>query len=182
MPHTFISLLRGINVSGQKKVLMADLHALYQSLGFSQVTTYLQSGNVIFACDSLDQTQITQTIESGISQRFGFTVSVIIRNTNEIDRVVKNNPFLTRLKIDLSRLYVTFLAEFPMEKAVPNLAIPSGNQDEFQLAGKEIYLYCPGGYGVTRLSNNYFEKALKITATTRNWKTVMALQRLAVNR
>jgi len=173
--NTFISLLRGINVSGQKRLLMPDLKALFESLGFQQVITYVQSGNVIFDSPDAGRAEISARIENGILQSFGYRVPVLIRAGNDFQRIIQENPFIHRQGVDLERLYVTFLAAPPAEKSLAIIDIPAGFSDEFVSSGAEIYLHVPGGYGRTILSNNFFEKKLDRVATTRNWKTVNAL-------
>jgi len=170
-----ISMLRGINVSGQKTIRMPDLKALYESLGFTQVATYLQSGNVIFDCAILEASTVAGSIEKAIERHFGFTVSVFIRNRDDFGRIIEGNPFLTQRNEDIERLHVTFLSALPSAAALKNLETPIDTTDEYFLSGKEIYLFCPNGYGRTKLSNTFFEKKLKVAATTRNWKTVSAL-------
>lgn len=173
--NTLISLLRGINVSGQKRLLMADLKALYEALGFEQVITYVQSGNVIFDSPDADHLVISARIEMGIQQSFGYQVPVFIRDRLDFQRIIQANPFTHRQEVDPERLYVTFLSAPPAETLLSNLDTPAGMMDEFIANGNEIYLYVPGGYGRTILSNNYFEKKLGQVATTRNWKTVKTL-------
>lgn len=173
--YTYISLLRGINVSGQKRLLMADLKALYETLGFQQVNTYLQSGNVIFDSPDADRLEISARIEKGIQQSFAYQVPVFIRDRFDFQRIIEENPFTHRQDVNTERLYVTFLSVPPAEKPLSTLDIPAGIADEFKSNGAEIYLHIPGGYGRTILSNNYFEKKLGQAATTRNWKTVNTL-------
>jgi len=173
--NTFISLLRGINVSGQKTIRMPELKALVESLGFAQVTTYLQSGNVTFDCAIPEASTVAGLIENEIERHFGFTVSVLMRDREDFGRIFAGNPFLTRRNEDSERLYVTFLSALPSAVALKALETPIDTTDEYFLSGKEIYLFCPNGYGKTKLSNTFFEKKLKVVATTRNWKTVSAL-------
>jgi uncharacterized protein (DUF1697 family) len=173
--HTFISLLRGINVSGQKRLLMPELKALYEALGFEQVITYLQSGNVIFDSSDADRLEISAKIEKGIQQTFGYQVPVFLRDRIDFQRIIHGNPFIHRQGLNLERLYVTFLSAPPAEKSITNLDLPAGVADEFISIGAEIYLHIPGGYGRTILSNNFFEKKLDRVATTRNWRTVNTL-------
>ncbi len=173
--QSFISLLRGINVSGQKTIRMPELKALYESLGFTQVTTYLQSGNVVFDCAIPDGSTVASSIEMEIERHFGFNVNVLIRNKDDFRRIIEGNPFVTPRNEDAERLYVTFLSVSPSVVVLKNLDMPIDTTDEYFLSGKEIYLFCPTGYGRTKLSNNFFEKKLKVVATTRNWKTVNAL-------
>jgi uncharacterized protein (DUF1697 family) len=77
--------------------------------------------------------------------------------------------------VDIEKLYVTFLAKAPTNFSLGIIRIPAGNEDDFQLKNREVYLFCRNGYGTTKLSNNFFEKKLNITATTRNWKTILVV-------
>ena len=153
--NPYISMLRGINVSGQKIIRMEELASLYESLGFKNVRTYVQSGNVLFDSPLTDGTKLTRLIA---------------------DRI---KPFLKERGIDPARLYVTFLSEVPDLEALNLLRTVKDEHDEFRIAPKEVYLHCPDGYGRTKLSNNFFEKTLKVAATTRNWNTVKALLGMA---
>ncbi len=173
--HTFISLLRGINVSGQRTIRMPELKALYESMGFSKVTTYVQSGNVVFDCADSKATKIGRAIEMEIERRFGFPVTVIIRNRDDFMRIIDGNPFIHPRKEDPSKLHVTFLSSSPSAEIADGLKIPPGIKDECVINDKEIYLFCPNGYGRTKLSNSFFERKLKVPATSRNWNTVVAL-------
>ncbi len=173
-------MLRGINVGGGKIIKMADLKAMYESLGFNNVVTYIQSGNVIFASKEERADNVCASIVAAIKKKFKFDVSVLICEPGEIEKIIKKNPFIGQKGVDEKRLYVTFLSEKPSRALVKALApLTSKSQDEYRVIGKEIYLHCPGGYGVSHLSNNFFEKQLKVTATTRNWTTVNILASLA---
>jgi uncharacterized protein (DUF1697 family) len=178
--QTYISMLRGINVSGQKPIRMADLKEVYESLRFTHVTTYIQSGNVVFQSKSPDPVTLALTIETAIKTEFGFDVAVILRRMDEIRKVVEKRPSIGAGKADEGRVYVTFLKSIPSPLAVKGIASPASTKgDAFAIKGNVIYLSCPNGYGKTVFSNTFFEKKLKVTATTRNWKTVQALLALA---
>lgn len=175
---TYISILRGINVSGQKSIRMIDLKALYESLGFTNVITYIQSGNVIFKTSSeLNSNELAQKIEQAILKKYNFEVPVIIRSVKEWNIVTKNNPFIAPT-IEEGKLYVTFLNREPDKILLDSINKLDFTPEQFKITGKEIYLYCPNGYGNTKLSNNFFEKKLKTQATTRNWNTVLKLLEL----
>jgi uncharacterized protein (DUF1697 family) len=176
--YTFISLLRGINVSGQKSIRMPELKALYESLGFSYVNTYVRSGNVVFDCTDYDAVRIGRAIEMEIERCFGFPVSVFLRDRDDFQRIIDGNPYIDPRNEDPSKLHVTFLSNSPPAEIANSLKIPPGIEDESVLCGKEIYLICPHGYGRTKLSNSFFERKLKVLATTRNWKTVVALHNI----
>jgi uncharacterized protein (DUF1697 family) len=174
MKTSYISLLRGINVGGQKLIKMTELQALYESLKFAAVNTYIQSGNVVFKSKSNAQ-KLELQIKTAIKREFGFDVIVIIREQDELKGIIDKNPFIAIPKIDVSRLYVTFLESTPDGKLAKELPLDKKNKDEFKILGREIYLHCPSGYGKTVLSNTFFERRLKVTGTTRNWNTVNAL-------
>lgn len=177
---TFVSMLRGINVSGHKMIKMAELKALYESLGLRDVSTYIQSGNAVFRTDRNDSGAIGASIEQAIERRFGFPVVVIIRRPKELSKIIKSSPFSGRDKIDETMLYLTFLKAKPSAALVKALKpVAAKSRDLCKIVGSEIYLYCPDGYGKTLLSNAFFEKHLRVEATTRNWKTVNALSGLA---
>lgn len=179
---TFISILRGINVSGQKKVLMTDLKALYESLGFQEVTTYIQSGNVIFKTDErLSNQDIAKKIEKAILEKYNFDVPVIIRSIEEIKNLISANPFLKETDINVEKLHVTFLAGAPGKASLESIKNFDYLPDKFVILGQEVFLYCPFSYGETKLSNKFFENQLKISATTRNWKTINKLLEIAAN-
>ena len=177
---TFISILRGINVSGQKQIKMADLKALYETLNLKQVTTYIQSGNVVFSSNKKISTKVVETeIESAIKKHYGFDVPVLLRSHTEWKTTIKNNPFAKDADKDVSKMHVVYLANKPDLSSIEKLENAKQVSEEFQITGNQVYLYCPNGYGKTKLSNNFLEKVLKTTATTRNWKTVNKLQEIA---
>jgi len=177
MPR-YVSILRGINVSGKNKIKMNELADLYRSLKFSAVETYIQSGNVVFDASAGSNLKIASMIEKGITQAFGLEVPVIVRSKPEFRKIVAGNPFLSRAGIDHDFLHVTFLGSKPRREAVANFSPAGLGKDDFMLGASEVYLYCPGGYGKTRLSNTFLEKQLDVTATTRNWKTVNTLSEM----
>jgi uncharacterized protein (DUF1697 family) len=174
--QTFISILRGINVSGQKKILMADLKSLYENLNFGDVNTYIQSGNVSFKTnEKLSDKQLAEKIEKAIYKKYNFQVPVVIRNGEELKKIISSNPFLKDKNIDVKKLHVTFLSDTPVKTNVESIEGIDFSPDKFIINGKEIYLHIPESYGETKLSNNFFEKKLNVTATTRNWNTVNKL-------
>ncbi len=176
---TYVSMLRGINVGGRKRIRMGQLVALYESLGLTNVRTYVQSGNVVFDSEVTDGSRLIRLIEEGITKTFGFSAAVLIRTKDELARVVENNPFLKEKGIDTGKLHVTFLSDFPDGAALDQVRAVGDGSDSFAVTDREVYLHCPNGYGRTKLSNDLFEKKLKLSATTRNWRTVTALLQIA---
>lgn len=174
----YATILRGINVSGQKKIRMADLSRLYETLGFTNVRTYIQSGNVIFDSVPVKPDNLIREIEQAIQKKFGFDVPVLVRTREEIRAAISANPFLKEKDIDATKLHLTFLEHVPEKSAVREFDPGSLGQDRYSIEETNVYLYCPGGYGKTRLSNTFLEKQLGVRATTRNWKTVNALDEL----
>lgn len=175
---TYVALLRGINVSGQKKITMPDLQKLVGALGHADVSTYIQSGNVIFRSSATNPAGVAIGIEEAIERDLGFTVTVVLRTRDELGHVIETNPFL-RPGIDLAHLHVTFLTNLPTSAVLSSLNVQTVGPDEFRALGREIYLHCPQGYGRTKLNNAFWERRLHIAATTRNWNTVTRLFQLA---
>jgi uncharacterized protein (DUF1697 family) len=175
---TYISILRGINVGGRKKIKMADLKELYESLNLEDVKTYIQSGNVVFQHIELSPLELANQIEKRIKEVYDFEVAVIIRTKEELLKIIENNPFKNE---DINKLYVTFLSESPIKKPIKEIDKIKEESEMFSICDKEIYLFIPNGYGRTKLSNDFFEKKLNLSATTRNWKTVNKLFEIANN-
>ncbi|MCX6258607.1 MAG: DUF1697 domain-containing protein [Bacteroidia bacterium] len=169
----YLSILRGINVGGHRKIVMSDLRALYEGLGFSNVITYIQSGNVIFTNDN--NPDLTGRIEQSVFRKYGFQVPVIIRSQQEMQDLLKSNPFLTRPEINKDKLHVTFLSGEPQPADIQKTMEINYPPDEFIISGRHIFLFCPFGSGRSKLTISFFEKNLKLTATTRNWNTVTEL-------
>jgi len=169
----FISLLRGVNV-GQRQMRMAELQAVYEDLGYTSVKTYLQSGNVVFS--GKPGARPAARISEAIKERFEFEVPVLILSPSQLKEVIASNPLIQEEGVDPAFLHFTFLIE-PSKEMLP-AKIPAATAERAAQGNDGIYLYCPGGYGRTKLTNTYFERVLKSPATTRNWRTVLALEAL----
>lgn len=176
---TYISLLRGINVSGQKKIKMDDLKEIYENLHFINTQTYIQSGNVVFQYDKSEQKDLELKISSQIQKYVGFFVPIIVLETLELKEIVERNPYLVDKTKDISHLHVTFLSSKPEQIDFEIFYHNKSQVEEFALIEKAVYLYCPNGYGKTKLTNTFFENKLKVKATTRNWKTTTELLNIA---
>jgi uncharacterized protein (DUF1697 family) len=174
-------MLRGINVSGQKKITIGELQALFVDLGYTNVTTYIQSGNVVFQSSLTSASGLLGAIEKRIGEDLGLSVTVLIRTEDELADVVDSSPFLRR-GADPAKLHVTFLAEAPDRARLDGIDIQNVGRDEFRVLGREIYLNCPQGYGRSKLNNAFWERRLGVAATTRNWNTVTKLLRLAAEK
>ena len=167
----YVSLLRGINVSGKNIIKMVDLKALFESLGLRDVVTYIQSGNVLFKSE-LKPEDLVKKIHSAIQNQFNLSIAVQVLSVDELQNIYENNPFLAKQSGDISKLHVTFLAMVPDAGLASKIIEEYDCNDEFIIYNKAIYVFCPGGYGRTKLNNNFFESKLKTKATTRNWKTI----------
>jgi len=174
----YISILRGINVSGQKLIKMVDLVKHFESLGMKQVRTYIQSGNIIFQSSDSAPGKIALKIEKKIKKEYGFDVPVIVKSAKDIEKTLNNNPFLKRGESS-NQLYVTFLSDVPKRELVNSINAKQYLPEEFTWNKDRIYFFSPHGYGNAKMNNNFFENKLKLKATTRNWKTVIKLFELA---
>jgi uncharacterized protein (DUF1697 family) len=171
----YIAMLRGINVSGHNIVKMEQLRASFAALGFSNVKTYIQSGNVVFEAAKDSAASLSKKIEQKILSDFGFPVPVFLRTSKEMEEIIKANPLLKLPSVDHSKLHVTFLAGEPPKTAPASLQALAAKTEQFRVVGCIVYLYCPEGYGNSKLANSFIEKKLSVGATTRNWKTVNTL-------
>ena len=172
---TYIAMLRGINVGGHRVIRMEDLRATFDGLRFANVETYVQSGNVVFGDEHGSVSALSEKIERSILRDFGFSVSVLLRTAKELEEIIKHNPFLRDTAIDQSKLHLTFLSDAAAKTAIEELQLLAVKPEQCRIIGREVYLYCPNGYGRTRLSNAAIEKKLSMEATTRNWRTVNTL-------
>jgi uncharacterized protein (DUF1697 family) len=177
--NTYVALLRGINLGARNKIAMQDLRTLFESLGAEEVSTYVQSGNVVFK-SSAGPVGLVEQIEAAIRRDLGLEVTALVRTGAQMTKVASQNPFARgKRRVQPTALHVTFLAEKPDGVSVRTLDTSRAGSDELRVVGQEIYLHTPNGYGRSKLSNAFFEKHLGVAATTRNWKTVTALAELA---
>lgn len=170
----YISLLRGINVGGNKKIRMAELKMLYESLGFTNVQTLLQSGNVVFETDT-DFAQLAGQIEAGIVTTFGFESKIILRTCAQLRAVVEENPYTAPQLAEPSKALVTFLAETPAAETIQTLMNDHQGPETLRVIGQEAFVFYPDGAGRSKLTNVFIEKRLKTAGTARNWNTIMKL-------
>ncbi|TVX95320.1 DUF1697 domain-containing protein [Cohnella terricola] len=173
--QTYIALLRGINVAGQKKIKMDALKSVFEHLNLLNVRTYIQSGNVLFESGETDDAALADQIERGIAEAFGFQVPVVLRTAEQLTDVVRRNPYELDGRPETDSLYVTFLQTIPSEESVASCLALRNEIDEFIIDGREVYVLIHKSYGESKFSNNFMEKKLKTVATTRNWETVNKL-------
>lgn len=176
---TYISILRGINVSGQKLIKMDALKKMYENLNFENIQTYIQSGNVIFSSKEKDPKKIEKIISSKIETEFGFEVPVIVLNRKSLATIIENNQIAKNNLKNILFLHVTFLGDNPTQFDKESIIKMKQPEEEIEFTQHAVYLYCPNGYGKTKLNNNFLENKLKVKATTRNWRTTNELLKLA---
>jgi uncharacterized protein (DUF1697 family) len=169
-------MLRAVNVGG-RVVAMTDLRAAFTAMGYRDARTYIQTGNVVFGASG-SPTKVQSAIEHGLEARFGHGIAVVLRSAAQLAAIIDHNPLLGAGR-DPKRLHVTFLVSTPKSSRVGDLDTDAFLPDEFRWAGREVYVHCPGGYGRTKINNTFFERALGVPATTRNWNTVTALADMA---
>jgi uncharacterized protein (DUF1697 family) len=175
---TYIALLRGINVSGKRLIKMDALKALCATLGFSHIQTYIQSGNIVFSAAQKNTAMLEKLLQAAIEKEFGFEVPVIIKSASQLMHLLAQNPFLAKSP---DHLHITFLAASPDTLLTTKIEAAKFLPDEFVIIDEAVYLYCPNGYGQTKLTNTFFETKLRLTCTTRNLKTCGILAEMAAN-
>lgn len=176
---TYIALLRGINVSGHHKIKMTELKQLFLALGYHDVITYIQSGNVVFKSNLKDSILIEDTIISAISKRFGHTIKVLVLTNENLTKVFVSNPFLQIEAIDTKSLYAILLKENFFVDGIKLIGPYLANNEELKIVGNCAYIHYPSGAGKSKLTINIIEKKLQTVATSRNWRTITKLIELS---
>ncbi|HWM18347.1 MAG TPA: DUF1697 domain-containing protein [Ilumatobacteraceae bacterium] len=164
----YVALLRGVNVAGRGTVKMDDLRHVFDALGYDDVATYIQSGNVIFTSDGPVD---AGTVERAIEADLGMNVTVVLRTSAQLKGVVRRNPFTD---VDTSKLHIGFMAERPPAAAVRSLDRERFSPDDVVVDGGELYFHLPNGIGRSKLPV-YVGRQLKVPTTVRNWNTVTKL-------
>lgn len=178
---TYVALLRGVNVGGHRPIKMPELQRMCAAMGFGQVRTYIQSGNVVFTSLESDESPeaLRRRIEAEIAARFGFPVTVVLRTAAELERVIAGCPFAADALAEGESLYVALLADAPSPDAVERLRSSDSGSDEARVAGREVYLLYRRSMRDTPLTNAFLERTLGVAATTRNWRTMQTLADMA---
>jgi uncharacterized protein (DUF1697 family) len=161
---TFVALLRAVNVGGTGTLAMSDLKSICEDLGFSDVRTYIQSGNVVFGC-AWTEARVRAALEAALAAKMKRPIDVLVRSAAEMAAVLKHNPFPSA---EGNRVYVFFLDESPKKAVFAAIKIPGG--EELRLVGREIYVHYPDGMGRSKLKLSSLG-----VATARNINTVARL-------
>jgi uncharacterized protein (DUF1697 family) len=174
---TYIGLLRGINVGGNKMVAMAELRAMIAALGFSDVKTLLQSGNVVFRGPAKAPAKLESQLEAALEQHFGMSVEFHVRTADEWRAMVDANPFPAAAKKDPSHLLVTCF-KAPLDQAnVKALRAAITGPETLHADGRHLYMVFPDGIGDSKASA-LADRKLAARGTARNWNTVLKLAAL----
>lgn len=167
----YVAFLRGINVGGKNKIKMETLREVCTKLGFENVKTYINSGNVIFEASKSDDKKLAAQIEKAIEREFGLNIKTMVRSVDEIKNIVENNPFAGQFENDKD-LHVFFLdEEMPKEKV--ELLLSNNNENEqYFVRNREIFCLLKVSVLDSLMGKDYITKKLKVSSTARNWRTV----------
>lgn len=172
--ETFVALLRGINVGAKNRVKMSDLIEVFSGAGCVDVRAYIQSGNLVFGASKKVAEALPRTAAAAIAERFGFRVPVVLRSAEQMRKTALGNPYL-KAGAEPAGLFVGFLADTPDRRAVAGLDPQRSPGDRYEVRGGDIYMHLTTGAADTKLTNAYFDSALKTICTVRNWRTVLKL-------
>lgn len=175
---THLALLRGINVSGHNMIKMDSLKSTLEAIGFKNILTYIQSGNVFLDSEEENGAAVGFKIRQEIFKTFGHEVPVVVIGKSDLEACFRNNSFLKEADSDIKKLYVAFISKELRSESINDLKISQFKPDEANIDNNRIYIKYAVGAGKTRLDQKYIEKKLNVTATIRNWNTVTQLLQL----
>lgn len=172
---THLALLRGINVSGHNMIKMDALKKMLEDIGFQNVQTYIQSGNVFVDTEEENAAAVGFQIKQEIFKTFGHEVPVVVIGKEDLEACFVNNPYFKEQGLDVKKLYVAFISKELGAAALNDLKMSQVKPDEASIDASRIYIKYEVGAGKTRFDQKYIEKKLNVTATIRNWNTVSNL-------
>lgn len=172
----FVALFSGINVGGNRIVKMAELRAFFEELGFADVASYVQSGNVVFSSTRADAAGLTKTLQDAFEKRWGFHSRIMVRDGIWFARLVAGNPYPEVVE-DPAKLHAMALEREPTAEEIGRLAEKCAGPERFEVKGDILYLHAPDGLGKSRFAE-ILPRTLKVPGTMRNWRSVMALAEL----
>ena len=173
-----LCLLRGINVSGHSMIKMDALKTTLEAIGFQNVQTYIQSGNVFVDTEEENPAAVGFKIKQEIFKVFGHEVPVVVIGKRDLENCFKNNLFLKEKDFDTKKLYVAFVSIQLRNDSINDLKMSQVKPDEAHVDESRIYIKYAVGAGKTRFDQKYIEKKLNVTATIRNWNTVTQLLKM----
>jgi uncharacterized protein (DUF1697 family) len=166
-------------MAGHNMIKMSELTAMFISLEFKDTKTYIQSGNVLFShTGKLSAAELSGKIEKAILEKFGFPILAMTRTDKELVNLLSLNPYLNEPEFDPAKNAVVFLHEKPTGAQIEKVNDIDFPPDKFTISGNEIFIYCPNGFGKTKLYTNFFERKMRVTGTARNWKTITTILNL----
>jgi uncharacterized protein (DUF1697 family) len=175
---THLALLRGINVSGHNMIKMEALKTALENIGFQNVVTYIQSGNVFVDTDEENAPAVGFKIKQEIFKVFGHEVPIVVIGKSDLEKSLKNNPFLKEKDVDTKKLYVAFVSIALRSDSINDLKMSQVKPDEAHIDDSRIYIKYAVGAGKTRFDQKYIEKKLNVISTIRNWNTVTQLLKM----
>jgi uncharacterized protein (DUF1697 family) len=175
----YVCMLRAVNVGGRNMIKMEVLRELCAALKFRGAQTYVQSGNVVFACDERDCAAIEKKVAAAIEKKLGFRPDVMVRTAGEMREVVKRNPFAKRKGIEAKKLLVTFFSVEPDGEGLKLARALKPDPEEMNISGREAFIYYPNGFGKSKFVWTKVERMLKVSGTARNWNSVEKLLEIA---
>jgi uncharacterized protein (DUF1697 family) len=173
-----LALLRAVNVSGHNMIKMDALKKALESIGFKNVETYIQSGNVFVETEEENPGKVSFLIKQEIYKTFGHDVAVIMVEKDELQACVENNPFLKDENVDVKKLYFSFITSELPDNMITQLKLNYIKPDQIQLDKKRVYIKYDSSPGKTKLDNKWIEKNMNVVSTIRNWNTVNKLLEL----
>ena len=178
---TYIALLRGINVGGHKKIKMADLRLLLEGLGYKEVLTYIQSGNVIFNSLEEERDKLENQISEAIKNQYGFEVPVLVKTRTEINNILDINPYNDPDDLANNKIYFVLLKKVPENEDIEATSAIIFENEKFIITAECVFIRYDLGAGKAKCGINFFESKLKVAATSRNYRTMTKLLELSSN-
>ena len=170
----YIALLRGINVGGNTMIKMSELKAVFEQLGLENVATYINSGNIAFDFKAVPEGSLVVSIQEAISKAFGRDISTMVREREDIKRILANNPYEGDYESH-KEMHVLFLKEEMPREKTDQLLAAAPERERYSVQGREIYCHLPMGVAGSLLGKSFIEKKLRVAVTGRNWRTVEKL-------
>ncbi len=175
--EVFIALYKGINVGGNKSVKMEALRSMHERLGHRQVKNYIQSGNIVFACDGVVE-EITLQLATKFVKAFGFASKALVVNAKRWNRIVESNPYAKFSAENPKTVHAGICDGEPSVKGLTALLAKTDGTETFVTGKGIVYLHAPDGFGTSKFAAG-MEKAAGVPMTVRNWRTVEALWEIA---
>lgn len=179
---TYVILLRAVNLAGHGKLSMAEFRGMLADLGFMKVETYIQSGNAVVDTRG-SAAQVAQIVADGLEKLMGAPVAVVVRTHEQMEKVIRENPFAREAAAEGAKVHLAFLAETAAPAAIAGLERIAKQyperRDRYHLAGDHIYFHLPDGAANTKFTGKAFDRAIGVVGTARNWNTVLKLHELS---